>query len=107
LLNVWIDSALPSRTDDWYRQTGVSAPEKIGSVVRPAVKSTARGTGAGVNGVRITGAVVGFAKREAGEMSPQALRVNVPAPIPISLIKSRRVSLLMAKFSFYFAMIPV
>jgi len=105
LLHVWIDSALPSRTDDWYRQTGVSAPEKIGSVARPAVKSKARETGAGVNGVRITGAVVGL--NEAGGMSPQALRVNVPAPIPISLIKSRRVSLLMVKFSFYFAMLPV
>ena len=85
----------------------MSAPEKIGSVVRPAVKSTAKETGTDASGVRITGAVVGAAKREASGMSPQALRVNVPAPIPISLIKSLRVSLLMVKFSFYFAMLPV
>ena len=47
--------------------------------------------GAGGNGVEKTGAVVGAAKRELGGMSPQALRVNVPAPIPINLIKSLRV----------------
>jgi hypothetical protein len=81
----------------------------MGSVAGPAVRSTAREgeTGAGVNGVEITGAVVGAAKREADGMSPHALRVNVPAPIPINLIKSLRVSLLMVKFSFYFAMLPV
>jgi hypothetical protein len=61
-------------------------------------------TGEGVNGVEKTGAVVG---EDDGGMSPQALRVSVPAPIPINFIKSLRVSLLMVKFSFYFAMLSL
>jgi hypothetical protein len=78
----------------------------MGRVADPAVKSTATegGTGAGVNGVEKTGAVV---DEDDGGMSPQALRVTVPAPIPINFIKSLRVSLLMVKFSFYVAILPV
>lgn len=59
----------------------------------PAVRSTARkgGTGAGVNGVDETGAVVGA--EEADGMSPHALRVSVPALMPINLMKSLRVIL--------------
>jgi hypothetical protein len=74
-------------------------------VARPAVKSTARETGTDASGVRITGAVVGADK--AGGRNPQALRVAVPAPIPINFIKSLRVSLLMVNFSFYVAILPV
>jgi hypothetical protein len=62
-------------------------------------------TETGVNGVEKTGAVVGADK--AGGRNPQALRVAVPAPIPINFIKSLRVSLLMVKFSFYIAILPV
>ena len=71
----------------------VSAPEKRGSVDFPAVRSTAKEgeTGAEVNGVEITGAVVGA--EGADGMSPHALRVNVPAPMPINLMKSLRVIL--------------
>ena len=77
----------------------------MGSVAGPAVRSTARETNPGVNGAEIMGAVVG--SYEADGMSPHALRVSVPAPTPINLIKSLRVSLLMVKFSFYFAVLPV
>jgi hypothetical protein len=71
----------------------VSGPEKMGSVALPAVRSTAKvgRSGAGGNDVEITGAVIG--SEEADGMSPQALRVIVPAPIPINLMKSLRVSL--------------
>lgn len=81
----------------------VSAPEKIGSVALPAVRSIARvgRSGAGGNDVEITGAVVGAS--EVGGISPQALRVNVPAPIPINLMKSLRVSRFFeVMFSFQF-----
>jgi len=75
----------------------VSAPEKMGTVARSAVRSTTkeREPGGGVKGV------------EAGGMSPHAFRVSVPAPNPINLMKSLRVILLIVKFSFHFAMLPV
>ena len=62
-------------------------------VVAPAVKSTTNEgeTGAGVKGVDRTRAVVGA--DEADGMRPHALRVSVPAPIPINLMKSLRVIL--------------
>src|SRR6266508_4413805 len=93
---VWMDSPLPSCTDARYRQTDVSAPEKMGTVARSAVRSTTkeREPGGGVKGVEIMGAVV-----EAGGMSPHAFRVSVPAPNPINLRNSLRVILLMGKFS--------
>jgi hypothetical protein len=79
----------------------------MGSVSRPAVRSTARETGPDGNGVEKTGAVVGVAKREADGLIPQAVRVTVPAPIPINLIKSLRVSFLIVKFSFYVAILSI
>ena len=65
----------------------------MGIVAGAGVRSTAREgeTGAGLNGVEITGAVVG--EETADEMSPHALKVNVPAPNPINLMKSLRVIL--------------
>ena len=64
-------------------------PEKMETVAGTAFRSTDNEGKSSVNGVEIMGTVVG--EDEVNGISPQALRVKVPAPMPINLMKSLRV----------------